>query len=150
MSKVCSNCKKEIADDALFCNYCGTKAGSSENNQWGNFNYQTSQDQANEVFSTEDIQANKVVSGLAYFLFFLPLVICPNSRYGRFHANQALVLLIIGVVGSIVAGIIPILNFIVYPIFSLAIVVWGIMGLINGLNGQAKELPLIGKWRILK
>ena len=23
---ICSNCKKTIADDALFCNYCGTKA----------------------------------------------------------------------------------------------------------------------------
>ncbi len=165
MSKLCSNCGKEIADDALFCNSCGAKVSESTNttdnqepsqkqssgqSQWGNFNYQSGQNQTSEVFSVEDIQANKVVSGLAYFIFFLPLVVCPDSRFGRFHANQALVLLIVGVVGSIITGIIPLLNFVIYPLFSIAVVIWGVMGLINGLNGQAKELPLIGKWRIIK
>lgn len=177
MSKFCTACGKEIADDAVFCNHCGTKVGAPAagtqdnasqgtgsgasqdtstntnthaNSQWGNFNYQSSGSQASEVFSIEDINANKVVSGLAYLLFFLPLVVCPDSRYGRFHANQALVLLIVAVVGSIVLGVIPIINIIIYPIFSIAVVVWAVIGLINGLNGQAKELPLIGKWRIMK
>ena len=171
MSKFCTACGKEIADEAVFCNHCGAKVGApaagaqanegpgagasqdtntNANSQWGNVNYQASSSQTSEVFSIEDINANKVVSGLAYLLFFLPLVVCPDSRYGRFHANQALVLLIVAVVGSIVLGVIPIINFIIYPIFSIAVVVWAVIGLINGLNGQAKELPLIGKWRIMK
>lgn len=169
MSKFCTACGKEIVDEAVFCNHCGAKVGApsadaqandgpgagtsqdtNTNTQWGNANYQTSSSQTSEVFSVEDINANKVVSGLAYLLFFLPLVVCPDSRFGRFHANQALVLLIVAVVGSIVLGVIPIINFIIYPIFSIAVVVWAVIGLINGLNGQAKELPLIGKWRIMK
>lgn len=88
-------------------------------------------------------------SGLAYFLFFLPLIICPESRYARYHANQGLVLLIVSALGSIVLAIIPIIGWILSPIFGLGVLVLAILGLVNGLNGQAKELPLIGKWQIL-
>ncbi|MDD2534443.1 MAG: hypothetical protein PHC86_07065 [Eubacteriales bacterium] len=96
------------------------------------------------------MNANKVVSGLAYLLFFLPLIVCPDSRFGRYHANQGLVLLIVSVVGSMILGVIPVIGWIILPVFSIAVVVWAVMGLINGLNGYAKELPLIGKWRIIK
>ena len=61
-------------------------------------------------FAAEDIEKNKVVAGLSYFgiLFFLPLVAAPDSRFGKFHANQALVLLLAGVVGAISLGIISV------------------------------------------
>jgi uncharacterized membrane protein len=152
MAKYCSSCGKEIADDIQFCNHCGAKiAAGSTNNQWGNFNFRpTGATGASEAFSAEDINANKVVAGLAYFLFFLPMIVCPESRYGRFHANQGLVLLIISVVGSIILGIIPVIGWLLLPIFSIAVVVYAIIGLINGLNGQSKELPFIGRWQILK
>jgi len=147
MAKLCSKCGKEIADDATFCNYCGEKVSDNSNTQWANFNAQSSR--STEAYSTEDIQANKVWAGLAYFLFFLPLIICPESRYGRYHANQGLVLLIVSALGSIVLAIIPIIGWLLSPIFGVAVLVLAIMGLVNGLNGQAKELPLIGKWQIL-
>lgn len=147
MAKLCSKCGKEIAEDATFCNYCGEKVSDNSNTQWANFNAQTSR--STEAYSTEDIQANKVWAGLAYFLFFLPLIICPESRYGRYHANQGLVLLIVSALGSIVLAIIPIIGWLLSPIFGVAVLVLAIMGLVNGLNGQAKELPLIGKWQIL-
>ena len=69
------------------------------------------------------------MAGLSYFLFFLPLIVCPESRYAKFHANQSLLLLITGVAGNVILGI---------------------MGLINGFGGKAKPLPLIGKFTILK
>ncbi|NCA99407.1 MAG: zinc-ribbon domain-containing protein [Clostridia bacterium] len=147
MAKTCSKCGKEIADDATFCNYCGEKVGASNNTQWAAFNAQTSS--STEAYATEDIQANKVWAGLAYFLFFLPLIICPESRFARYHANQGLVLLIVSALGSIVLAIIPIIGWILSPIFGIAVLVLAIMGLVNGLNGQAKQLPLIGKWQVL-
>ncbi len=58
-------------------------------------------------------------------------------------------LLIVSALGSIVLAIIPIIGWILSPIFGLGVLVLAIMGLVNGLNGQAKELPLIGKWQIL-
>ena len=92
------------------------------------------------------------MAGLAYILFFLPLVACPESRFGRFHANQGLILLLVSIVGGIVLGIIPIIGWIIMPIFYIAVMVLAIMGLVAGLNGQAKKLPLISKlkFKIIK
>jgi len=103
-----------------------------------------------EIYTAEDIEKNKTMAGLSYFIFFLPLIACPESKYAKFHANQALLLLIVSIVGNIVLGIIPIIGWILIPLFGLAIIVLGIMGIVNGFGGQAKELPIIGKYRILK
>ena len=103
-----------------------------------------------ETFTQEDIDKNKTIAGLAYIIFFLPLIACPDSRYGRFHANQALILFIVGLAGSIILSIIPIIGWILLPFFSLAVFIFAIIGLINGFGGKAKDLPLMGKIRILK
>lgn len=100
-------------------------------------------------FTAEDIEKNKVVSALAYIIFFLPLIVCPNSQFGKFHANQGLLLLITGMVGSIVLSIIPYI-WILTPLFSIVMFIAVIMGLINTLNGKANELPVIGKYKIIK
>jgi len=102
------------------------------------------------VYAQEDIEKNKTMAGLAYLLFFLPLAACPESKYARFHANQGLLLLITGIVGSIVLSIIPIIGWILLPIFGIAIAVLGILGLINGFGGKVKPLPVIGKFSIIK
>lgn len=57
---------------------------------------------------------------------------------------------IVGIVGNVILGIIPVIGWMLMPIFGLGILVLGIMGLINGFGGKAKELPLIGKFTILK
>lgn len=103
-----------------------------------------------ENFDQADIEKNKVIAGFAYIIFFLPLLTCPDSKYGRFHANQGLLLFILSVAGSIILSIIPIIGWLLLPLFSIAILIFAVMGLINGLNGKAKELPIIGKFRLLK
>jgi len=104
-----------------------------------------------EVFDQADIDKNKTMAGLAYIIFFLPLVACPDSRFGKYHANQALVLFLLAVLGSFVLRFIPILGWILsVSLFPLLIFVLIIMGLLNGLNGKAKELPVIGKIKLLK
>lgn len=101
-------------------------------------------------YTAEDIEKNKVVAALAYILFFLPFVVCPDSAFGKFHANQGLILLIVGVVGSVILGMIPILGWMILPVFSLLTLILGIMGLVGAINGKAKELPVIGKYKIIK
>ncbi|NLL53266.1 MAG: hypothetical protein GX207_11865 [Peptococcaceae bacterium] len=101
-------------------------------------------------FDPEDIEKGKTMAGLAYILFFLPLIVCPDSSFGKFHANQGLLLLITGVVGTVVLSIIPIIGWILLPLFSLVLLVFVIIGLINGLQGKVKRLPLIGKFNIIK
>lgn len=120
--------------------------------------------ESTETFAPEDIEKNKTMAGLAYLLFFLPLIVCPDSPYGKYHANQGLVLLIFGVGASIalailsfILGFIPVIGWIIlliFPLFyfllSVLVLVLAVMGLMNGLNGNAKELPVIGKFKILK
>ncbi len=102
------------------------------------------------VFAPEDVEKNRVISALAYILFFLPLICCPGSPFGKFHANQALMLFIVAWVGNIALRFIPFIGAILNPIFGIVVLIFSIRGLINTLNGQAKELPIIGSYRILK
>lgn len=145
-----------------------TQQGNSYVNNAVNF-VQNTADHADE-YDPADIQKNKGVSMLAYLgiLFFVPLVACPDSKYGRFHANQGLVLLLFGIVVGVVLNILAriflgIAGFslgLLYTfstIFSVIGFVFGIImlafivfGMVNTYNGKAKELPVIGKIHIIK
>lgn len=103
----------------------------------------------NDLYTQEDIEKNKTMAGLSYLIFFLPLIACPESKYAKFHANQSLILLITAIAGNIILGMIPIIGWVLLPIFGIVVLILGIMGLVNGFGGQAKELPLIGKFRII-
>jgi uncharacterized membrane protein len=103
-----------------------------------------------DSYPAEDIEKGKTMAGLSYLIFFLPLVVCPESKYAKFHANQALLLLIAAIAGNVILGIIPVIGWMLMPIFGIGILVLGIIGLINGFGGKAKRLPLIGKFTILK
>jgi uncharacterized membrane protein len=102
------------------------------------------------VFEQTDIDNNKTIAGLAYFIFFLPLLVSPQSKFARFHANQALLLLIVAIAGMIILGLIPVLGWILMPLYGLLIFILFVIGLINGFNGRAKRLPVFGKFDILK
>lgn len=104
---------------------------------------------ANEVFTVEDVERNKVISALGYIIFFIPLIAAPESPFARFHANQSLLLLILSVAGNIILGVIPFINVVLAPLFSLLCFILFIMGLVNTLNGKARELPVIGQYRII-
>ncbi|MBB2184389.1 hypothetical protein H0486_16030 [Lachnospiraceae bacterium MD1] len=105
---------------------------------------------AEEVFDPADIEKNKTIAGISYLIFFLPLLACPDSKFGRYHANQSLILFILGVGGTIVLSIIPIIGWLLLPLYAIGITVFAIIGILNGLGGKAKELPLVGKFRLLK
>ncbi len=97
-----------------------------------------------------DVEQNKTIAGLAYFLFFLPLLVCPQSQFGKFHANQSLLLLIVAIAGNIILSLVPVVGWVLLPLFSLGVMGFGIYGLINGLQGRVKRLPLIGNFDLLK
>ncbi|NOU93548.1 hypothetical protein GC093_09995 [Paenibacillus sp. LMG 31456] len=97
-----------------------------------------------------DVNANKWIGVLAYILFFLPLIAAKDSRFAMYHANQGLVLLILGIVCNIVLGLIPVIGWILLPLANLASLVLAILGIIQAANGQLKPLPLIGSITIIK
>ena len=101
----------------------------------------------NEVpfLDPNDVQQNKaivIVSLLFGILFFLPLVACPQSQYGRFYANQGLLLFI----ASAVCGIIPVLGWLA----EIAVFVFWIMEIAAAAQGEAKRCPIFGGIDIIK
>ena len=156
----CRKCGNEINESYSHCGYCG--------------------DDRSVPFDP-DAKKVKVASALAYvgILFFLPLVICPDSKKGRFHANQGLVLFIMSMAISIVSAIllvvfafltfsnmsistgssgssfiVSIIGYLVVDICILGVsiffLVLEILGIINGARGIEQKLPLIGRFKILK
>jgi uncharacterized membrane protein len=97
------------------------------------------------------VEKNKTMAILAYFIFFLPLITdAKNSPFAKFHANQALVLLLAWIIGSFVSGFIPIIGwFLIGPLIAIACVIFLILGIVNASNGEMKELPLIGGIHLL-
>ncbi|MFO7807311.1 MAG: hypothetical protein R6V40_02720 [Candidatus Moraniibacteriota bacterium] len=109
--------------------------------------------QNSQINATSNAKLWSIVGYIFPILFFIPLVIedLKNNSYSKFHANQQLVLLIASLAVNFVGGIIPILGwFIIIPFGNLAIFVFAIMGIINGVKEKTKPLPLIGKIEIIK
>lgn len=102
------------------------------------------------MYDTQDVQSNKVWAALSYvgILFILPLLVNGGqSRYAKYHANQGFILFLLSIVIGIVNAIlnnIPVLGGIVSVLLSLASLALMILGIINAVNGKAKQLPLIG------
>ena len=105
-----------------------------------------------EVFDPKDIADNRLISGIAYFyvLFFLPLVLCPNSRFGKFHANQGLLLFLVNTLGAAVLRMVPFIGGFAAWILGICVLVFGIMGFLNAYEGKARELPFVGQIRLIK
>ncbi len=126
------------------------------------FNAATNTADTTSEFDPNDINQNKIMAILAYFgiLVVIPILAAKESKFARFHANQGLVLFIASlaywvvmqVITAIVLAISWKLAFIltILSIVYLVFLVLAILGIINAATGKAKELPIIGKYRLLK
>lgn len=103
--------------------------------------------------NSSDASQHKALAILGYIipiLFFIPLVTdAKNSPFAKFHANQQLNLLIYWVAINVIA-IIPILGWLIYMVGIIAGFAFLIMGVMNAANERQKELPLIGKFSLIK
>ena len=107
------------------------------------------------TFDPQDVQQNKTMAGLALFgvLFFLPLVSCPNSAFGRWAANQGLLVLITSIILSIVNTIlafIPIIGWLLGLVLGIGFLVFALISMIAAFQGQAKPLPVVGGITLIK
>ncbi len=150
----CKQCGTQVEDGVMNCTNCGApiEAPVQQNQPIDlseRFNEFNNTADTTSEYDAQDIEKNKVMAVLAYILFFIPLLAAKDSKFARFHTNQGLVLFIGGIISSVVA-VIPVIGWIVAPIAGLVITVLAVIGIINALNGRAKELPVIGKFKILK
>lgn len=175
--KKCNSCGAFLNDDVTFCPKCGTNVADiapepAEKKDLGDvvagFTEKFGKymgDNHTYEYDQSDIEQNKTISAICYLgiLFFLPLVSCPTSKFGRFHANQSLVLFIVSLLISLLVSIlnfvwtIPVIGILLGVLLSVISTVASIgtaalffYGLVNTLNGRALELPVIGKITLIK
>ena len=159
----CRQCGSELQDGVQFCPVCGTPvANASPPPQTTPVFTPPGQTADAESFDPQDVAQNKLMAILSYFgiLVLVPIFIAKESKFARFHANQGLTLFICeagygvayGIVRNILLGISHHLSFIVSILGLVYVVffVFWILGIIHAAGGQAKKLPIIGDFRILK
>ncbi len=169
----CGKCGKQMDEGLKFCPNCGatTEIPQAEPVQHAQApqndfsqkiqNFNNTVDTTAE-FDVQDINSNKAMAILAYFGLFvlIPIFAAKNSKFARFHANQGLVLLLAAVAYSIAYGILSSIIlaiswrlYFITSILSLVSIIFAVLciiGIINAATGKAKELPIIGKFKILK
>ncbi|MGN1249951.1 MAG: zinc ribbon domain-containing protein [Candidatus Spyradocola sp.] len=115
-------------------------------------------------YSKSDIARNRLMAALSYLsvLVLIPVFAAKDSPYARFHAAQGVNLLILSVLWAIVAaiigaifgaigvGVLSVLWGIVFWVITIALALLMVIGILGALQGRARELPLIGGFRILK
>jgi len=92
---------------------------------------------------SKDIEENKTVAAIGYIwiLCFVPLLLKRDSKFAQHHGKQALVLFIVEVVVGFIVWI-PFLGW----LLGLATLVLAIMGILQALQGNYWEMPIIGQF----
>jgi len=91
---------------------------------------------------------DKTVAIVAYLTligFLVPIIIHSNkkTKLGAFHLRQMLGF-ILSWLAVIVLFFIPILGWLLIPVFYLGMLVLWVLGLIAAINGQMKPMPVVG------
>ena len=194
MAKFCGKCGTTLDDSIMFCTSCGTEVTAppaavpqtppiAPPDQPVQMPYQQAPPpyqqapppyqqgapyQQGPQVPQSDEQQNKWSAMAAYLLFCVPLFTAPNSRFGRFHANQGLILNILMVLVGALHGIFsavlkqtvtnywyiyqrthPIVH-VIFGILWLGTVGLMALGMMNASKGTYKQLPVIGKFTLLK
>ncbi len=88
---------------------------------------------------------------MAVFSYLWVLIIIPfltdskSDPFVKFHLKQGLTLVIFEVVGMFI-GVIPFVGWLVAWVMWIASFVFAVIGIMNVMNGQEKELPVIGQY----
>ena len=129
---------------------------------------------AKTKFEKKEIESGKVMSVLAYLgiLCLIPFLLKKNNKFVRAHAKAGLNLFILEIIwGVLVSFLVAIFApSALYGIFTGAGLAWGgialvnavswlgnlaffilsIVGIVNVLNGEYKDLPVLGGFKFIK
>jgi len=162
----CTQCGTQNPDQGTFCIGCGT-ALQQQAPQAAPFPQYAAPAAAPVDDEAKDAQDNKVMGILAYlgFLVLVPIFAAKESKFAKFHANQGLLVcllyvaygIVYGILNAIFAAIFLYNSFGLYSLLTtvlglgfLVVTILEILGIVNAVKGEKKELPVIGKFKILK
>ncbi|MBE7030404.1 MAG: zinc ribbon domain-containing protein [Ruminococcaceae bacterium] len=174
----CKQCGIEVEENVAFCPACGAAIESvAESVIQEALAEETAEEPAVDTVPVEetveepitapivsaDATEHKAMAVLAYLgiLVLIPIFAAKDSKFARFHANQGLVLLIaslaVNIVGNLAQMILAPFAFLLaglvgtlVSLVGLVFFVLTVLGIVNAVQGAEKELPIIGKFRILK
>ncbi len=153
----CKQCGSKLPENVQFCPNCGAPICPEPLNSFLNSILNTP-DHSKEYQIPTDSRS-KTMCFLSYlsWLVLIPLLsnMDTKSPYIRFHTNQGLLVFLLSlaislVKGSIVHFLLPNLFSVIFNICYVLCAALAILGLIHVYRNEAKELPLIGKLRLLK
>ncbi len=92
MDNYCKHCGSRIEAGSHFCKSCGRPVNNIHERAHVNYHH--------TVKAHEKEPFNKLMQELAYTgtLFWLPILLCPNEKNAKYHANQGLWVLICSIV----------------------------------------------------
>lgn len=89
-----------------------------------------------------------VAGFFCYLLGFITgivfLALEKKSSFVKFHAMQSTITFLGLFVISVILGVIPILQLLVYPIWILSLILWLLL-MVKALRGERYLLPIVGK-----
>ncbi len=99
----------------------------------------------------KDIEDNKVIAAIGYLwiLCLVPLLAKKDSKFAQFHGKQGLVLTVVSVILWVVGFIlafIPVIGWLILLVAWITILVLAVLGIVNALNGQYWEMPVLGEY----
>lgn len=113
---------------------------------------------SSKKFDNKDIEENKAMAALAYIIAPIPYFVETKSKWVHYHAIQGMNLFIIFILLSLVVSILnslllwpfTFIKTILRTVLYTGITIFAIIGIVNVCNGEAKELPVINKIKIIK
>ena len=173
----CPKCGKQLEENTTVCPSCNAQeeqSATTENTQGTSSQPNVLQKLNNtsdttSEYDAKDIADNKLMALLSYLsiLVLVPMFAAPNSKFTRFHVKQGFTLFLayIGLfIVNFLLGMIKTTHYIwgvpyqttpgivvfIGWLLGIPLFVLSILGIINAVQGRAKELPIIGKITILK
>src|SRR5947207_1451894 len=125
----CSACGNQVGEGVEVCPACGKAVASG-----------AATPAAASATTAQGGGLSDNIAGLLSYLFipaiiFLAIEPYNRNKFVRFHAFQGLFLGLASFVGHFVLGIIPVLGWIVMPIFSVLIFVLAVIGAVKAYQG---------------